>query len=270
MGTRLGVLGAILALTFTSGSAAAQSADASGTAPAAVPTAAPPDGHVVADDRIVEGSAGLKLLLGGSLWSTPDNIPGGYEGIGFAGSAGGFAYGGAVYAEGRFFKYLGLELDVGYDDTTLKRKVTFRGVVAGQAVSADVHESVETSSMFFGLLIKGVVPAPFGRAWFGLGPQFKSAGSADGKLDGASFADGLIKAKAESSTLLNLGLGMVIHAGDLIEIPIELRAAKNLSQEADWDKRVKLNTSGNTLTSYEVTAQSSWDFRLGLGVGARF
>lgn len=263
MGTRLGVLGAILALTFTSGRAAAQSDDASGTAPAAAPTAAPPDGYVVADDRIVEGSAGLKLLLGGSLWSTPENIPGGYEGIGFAGSAGGFAYGGAVYAEGRFFKYLGLELDVGYDDTTLKRKVTYNNTV-------DVHESVETSGMFFGLLIKGVVPAPFGRAWFGLGPEFKSAGSADGKLEGAPFPDGFIQAKAESSTLLNLGLGMVIHAGDLIEIPIELRAAKNLSQEADWDKRVKLNTSGNTVTSYEVTAQSSWDFRLGLGVGARF
>lgn len=257
MRTRLGMVGA----AFGS-SALLVSMAASAQSGAAAPAPPAPSGeYEVQEEKPFEASAGLKLLLGGSLWSTPENIPGGYEGLGFAGSAGGFAYGGALYAEGRFFKYLGLELDVGYDDTTLKRKVTYNGVV-------DVHESVETSGMFFGFLVKGVVPAPFGRVWLGVGPQFMNPSSADPKLDPA-LANVTFRAKTESSTMLNLGLGMVIHAGDLIEIPIELRAAKNLSQEADWDERVATTVNGNAF-SYEVTAQSSWDFRLGLGVGARF
>jgi hypothetical protein len=61
-------------------------------------------------------------------------------------------------------------------------------------------------------------------------------------------------------------LGLVFHAGDKIEIPVDIRAAKNLSQESDWDKRVKVNSA----TDYEVTVQNSWDFRLAVGAGYRF
>ncbi len=289
MRSRLGLMGMACALgVLASGTALAQPGPAP-AAPGAPPVAAPPppppegqaygaqgyapppapapaeDSSAVEDDRPFASSVGLKVLLGGSLWTTPDNIPGGYEGLGFAGSGGGFAYGGALYVEGRFFKYLGLEVDLGYDDTTLRRQVTYNGTI-------DVDESVESSGIWFGFLVKGVVPTRFGRFWVGLGPQFINPSSVDAKLDAEiALQDGLIKGKSESSTMLNMGLGLVIHAGDTVEIPVELRAAKNLSQEADWDKRVKLETNAaNQVTGYEVTAQSSWDFRLGFGIGARF
>ncbi|MCA9628407.1 MAG: hypothetical protein KC766_12105 [Myxococcales bacterium] len=248
---------AALIAVCLAGNAGAQTGGAPSTTP-------PPEEAAPARaKRAVEFSAGAKALLGGSLWGTPENIPGGYEGLGFAGSAGGFAYGGAGYFEARFIEYLGLEFDIGFGHTKLGRTVTYNGTV-------DVDESVEMSETRVGLLFKGVIPTPFGRFWLGLGPLKVFSGDPDAQLEGATFPDGFIQAKAKDSTMLDMGLGLVIHAGDVIEIPVELRAAKNLSQEADWDQRVKLQQTGTQVTGYEVTAQSSWDFRLGFGIGARF
>ncbi|MEZ4375589.1 MAG: hypothetical protein R3B07_32565 [Polyangiaceae bacterium] len=219
------------------------------------------------EERQFEGSIGLKVLLGGSVWSAPDNVPDGYEGLGFSGVGGGFAYGGALYAEGRIATYLGLEFDLGYDDTTLRRQVTFDKVVDGD-------ESFESSGIYFGFLIKGVVPTQFGRFWGGLGPKFVNPSTNEAKLDSKDIPvdAGAVQAKGTNSTLLDMGFGIVIHATDSIEVPIELRAAKNLTQEANWEDRVnvKERDASGQVTSYEVTAQSSWDFRLGFGLGVRF
>lgn len=210
----------------------------------------------------VEGSAGVKALLGGSVWSTPDDIPGGYEGLGFAGTAGGFGYGGAAYGELRIARYLGLELDLGYDHTTLRRQVTYNGVV-------DVDEKVTHAGFRGALLVKGVVPTSFGRFWVGLGLEHVSGSSTDAALDaeGGVTVQTNIQAADKASRMLAMGLGVVAHAGDVIEIPVELRASKNLSQDAAWEDRVSIAPGA---TSYTVTAQSSWDFRLGVGIGARF
>ncbi len=77
----------------------------------------------------------------------------------------------------------------------------------------------------------------------------------------------LISAKSKSSTMLTFAFGLAIHLGENLEIPIDLRAAKNMSQDSKWSDRVKVNPA--TL-EYEVTAQSSWDFRLATGLGYRF
>lgn len=213
----------------------------------------------------VKGSLGVKALLGGSVWSTPADIPGGYEGIGFAGSGGGFGYNGAVYGELRIAEYLGLELDLGYDHTTLRRQVTYNSVV-------DVDEKVTLAGFRGALLVKGIVPTSFGRFWVGLGLEQVSGNDVDAALDAEGGVDVKTKiyAKDKSSRMLAMGLGVVVHAGELIEIPVELRASKNLSQDAAWEDRVALDMVGANLRSYEVTAQSSWDFRLGVGIGARF
>lgn len=216
-----------------------------------------------------ESSAGLKGLVGGALWSEPSDIPGDYEGVGFAGSAGGFAWGVAAYYEGRIAQYFGFELDVGYDSMTLARTVTFNEVV-------DVEEEVGLSGLRAGLLLKGIVPTPFGRAWLGVGGEHLSGSSTSANLeitDGEELVAGqnlenAISAKSKASTLLTFGIGLVFHAGDLIEIPVDLRASRNMSQDEAWDDRVTF-TSTNP-ARYEVVAQPSWDFRLGLGVGARF
>ncbi len=215
-----------------------------------------------APKKPVEGFAGAKLFLGGNVWSTPGNIPGGYEGLGFAGSAGGFGWGVAAYGEARFIQHLGLELDLGYDNSTLMRNVKFNGVL-------DTKEKVTHSGPRIGLLFKGIANAPFGRLWLGLGPEFllPSSTSAEHTAEAGVTIPGTITAKKKNSTMLTFGFGLVIEAGDKIEIPIELRAAKNMTQDSDWADRVKFNS---TTFDYEVTAQNSWDFRLGLGAGYRF
>lgn len=213
-----------------------------------------------AEPKSFESSAGAKLLLGGNLWSTPDDVPNGYDGLGFAGDGGGFGWGAALYYEARIVTHLGLELDLGYDSSTLLRNVTVNGV--------DTQEKVTHSGPRITLLAKGIVPAPFGRLWAGLGPEFMIASSADATLEvDGNEQSGVISAEKKSSTMLAMALGMVFHVGDAIEIPVELRAAKNLTQDAAWTDRVALDATTN---QYTVTAQNSWDFRLGVGAGYRF
>jgi hypothetical protein len=209
-----------------------------------------------------ESSVGAKLFLGGNIWTTPDDVPGGYDGLGFAAEGGGFGWGGALYYEARIVQHLGLELDLGYDTSTLLRNVTQNGF--------DTQEKVTHSGPRIGLLVKGIVPAPFGRLWAGLGPELMIASSADATLEvEGTEQSGAIEAEKKSSTMLAFALGMVFHVGDAIEIPVELRAAKNLTQESKWTDRVDIPPTG-TGDPYTVTAQNSWDFRLGVGGGYRF
>ena len=221
-----------------------------------------------AKPKSFESSAGLKLLAGGNVWSTPGDVPGGYDGLGFSDSGGGFGWGGAAYYEARFIGHLGLELDLGYDSSTLQRDVTYNATVK-------VREKVTMSGLRAGLLAKGILPTPFGRLWLGLGPELVTGGSVSAKNEitrnrqlvaNADEVEGLISAKSKSSTMITFAFGMAIHLGDHLEIPVDLRAAKNLSQDSDWPDRVKINNATN---EYEVTAQSSWDFRLATGLGSR-
>jgi hypothetical protein len=60
-----------------------------------------------------------------------------------------------------------------------------------------------------------------------------------------------------------------------IEIPIDLRISKNLSQPGSWMERSSPQIANNAvgsavLVGYDVQAQNSWDFRLLAGIGAKF
>lgn len=209
----------------------------------------------------VEFSAGLLGLAGGNLFTTPGNIPGGYEGLGFAGDAGGFGWGVAAYGEGRFIRHLGLTLTLGYDRSVLQRDVTINGVVT-------INEKISIGSPRLGLMAKGILPTPFGHLWLGLGPQLVLSTSSDAEL--SQGIQGVIHAEETNSTLLDFGGGLVVHAGDRIEIPFQIIASKNMSQDDAWLDRVALHLDGANLTGYDVKTQSSWEFRMGLGVGVRF
>jgi hypothetical protein len=210
--------------------------------------------------RVVEGSAGLKILLGGNLWTTPSETQGG-DGLGFRGDGGGFGWGVAAYGEARFIQHLGVELDLGYDNSKLQRKVTVSGV--------DNYERVSQSGPRISLLFKGIGNAPFGRMWVGIGPEFYLPSSTTAETEAGSgiIIPTEIRSTKKNSTMLAMALGLVIHAGEKIEIPVELRAAKNLSQDSKWTDRVDIS---NLPASYDVTVQNSWDFRLGFGAGYRF
>src|SRR4051812_45561120 len=58
-------------------------------AAALTPVLASPRAHAVG---LVDVAVGVKGFAGGNLWSTPSKIPAGYEGLGFAGSGGGFGW----------------------------------------------------------------------------------------------------------------------------------------------------------------------------------
>ena len=80
-----------------------------------------------------------------------------------------------------------------------------------------------------------------------------------------------ISAEEKGSVMLGFGLGLALYLGDLLELPIELRASKNLGQDDGWLERVHLATdTAGAVTGYSVVTQPSWDFRLSLGLGARF
>jgi hypothetical protein len=222
-----------------------------------------------------ESSIGFKLLAGGNLWTEPDDIEPGYDALGFAGNGGGFGWGALLYYEARIAQYLGLELDFGYDHSTLQRDLTYRL----NGVPFTVNEKVSSSGVRWGLLVKGIAPVTFGRVWLGIGPEFVSGSSVDGKVEitEGSPSDALrsdiessISVKKKYSTMFSMAFGMAFEIGDDFEIPFDLRAAKNLSQDSAWKDRVDTSELFATPPRYEVTVQSSWDFRLGIGLGYRF
>jgi len=235
----------------------------------------PPPPAPAPEPRTFESSIGFKLLAGGNLWTSPDNIEPGYDALGFAGSAGGFGWGAALYYEARIVQYLGLELDLGYDHSKLQRDLKYN--ING--VGFDVNESVTASGLRWGLLAKGIVPVEFGRVWLGLGPEFVSGSSVDGKVDVTagdptpqqrSDLEDSISTTGKHSTMLTMAFGLAFELVSDLEIPLELRAAKNLSQESDWKDRVETKDVLADPPKYDVTVQSSWDFRLVLGLGYCF
>jgi opacity protein-like surface antigen len=238
--------------------AASLTALASLVAPAALASPKPE----AAPERPVAFSAGAKLFVGGSLYGTPSNPT--VTGLGFAGSAGGFGYGGGAYVEARFIKYLGLEVGLGYDQADIHRKITFNG-------TTDVTEHFVTKSLRIPILFKAIIPAEFGRLSFGIGPELVSAMSPSASLDlpqlpAGSTAPPAISAEKAGGTRLLLDFGIAIDLPGGLELPIGMRASKALSQPDAWADRVHTDLS----TYYSVKAESSWDFRLDLGLGYRF
>jgi hypothetical protein len=212
-------------------------------------------------ERSVEFSAGARGQLGGGLYTTPSGAPA--ETLGFMGSAGGIGWGAQAYFEARFVKYLGVELGLGYDSQDLHRNVTFNG-------STTVTERVVSKGIRIPLLIKGVVPTPFGRISLGLGPEFVAASTPEASLDPANVIVTKISAEKVSNVRLGLDFGMAFELPANLEIPFGLHASKSLGQPDAWNQRVSYELSGTTLTSYTVKAESTWDFRMSLGLGYRF
>jgi hypothetical protein len=118
-------------------------------------------------------------------------------------------------------------------------------------------------------LAKGIANAPFGRMWLGLGPELVFPNAPSASLEETSGPPATLprlSAEKKSSTNLVLAAGLVIHIGAKLEVPVDLRAGKNLSQDSAWKDRVTIKTNND----YSVVAQASWDFRLATGLGLRF
>ncbi len=110
---------------------------------------------------------------------------------------------------------------------------------------------------------------PHGRLSFGLGPEFVSAMTPSASLDVPANANGVPGTSATKAgcTRLVLDFGLAIDLPGGLELPIGMRASKAMSQPDAWTDRVQVDRVANT---YSVQAESSWDFRLDLGLGYRF
>jgi len=222
------------------------------------------------------GSLGIMLFLGGNMFTTPDNrriepnTGAESDGLGFSGDAGGFGWGLGAYGEVRVMEHLGLHFGVGYDQSILSRDVDFTRINAtGTSSTVVLEERMTMRSLRFPMLVKGIVPTTFGRVWAGVGPEVVATRWVEAEIDPADNVTGTIHARKASSLMLAFGLGCVFDVGDSLELPIELRASRNLSQGSDWADRVD-SPQDPTYNPYTVKAQSTWDFRLGLGLGLRF
>jgi len=223
-----------------------------------------------------EGSLGAMLFLGGNFFTTPDNrrieesTKAESDGLGFSGDAGGFGWGVGLYGEARVMEHLGLHFGVGYDQSILSRDVDFTSIITGvSSRTVVIEERMTMRGLRFPMLVKGIVPTTFGRVWAGVGPEVVVMRWVDAEIiDAPKSVTAGIHTRKASSLMLLFGLGAVFNVGDTIELPIELRAARNLSQGSDWTDRV-ISPDNPTYNPYTVKAQSSWDFRLGLGLGFR-
>jgi hypothetical protein len=217
---------------------------------------------------LIEASGGVKGFAGGNLWSAPSDYPGGtgYDGPGFIKSGGGFGWGTGLYVEGRVLKILGLELGLTYDRSSVYRNVTVNNV--------DFREKFNMTGLRIPVLAKGFAPVPFGRLSLSLGPEFVLAQSADASIAPTSGANvnviTNVSATKKNSTMLTGGVGITIDLPLGIELPLEMRASKNLSQGSAYSDRVSGFNPFKDMFSYDVTAQSSWDFRLSVGLGYKF
>jgi hypothetical protein len=227
-----------------------------------------------ASAQVFEGTAGLKGFAGGNVWTTPTDIPGSYDGHGFAGSGGGFGWGVGAWVEARFIKFIGLELGLTYDKSTIFRDVSTNFASLGGA-RADTREKLDMTSLRVPLLAKGILPIPFGRIYFGIGPEFIVPQSAEGGVEQTggqvqiTNLASMMRVNEKSSTMLTIAPGVAIELPAKLDLTLELRASKNMSQDPEWSKRVTWASSTYDLP-YTVNAQSTWDFRLGIGLGYRF
>lgn len=213
---------------------------------------------------LVNHSGGVKLLVGADVWSAPSNPPRGLE-LGFVDIAGGFGYGAVGYYELRIVKFIGLEADLAFQHGTFQRKITYNDVF-------EYKEQVNTNALRLPLLAKFNLPTTFGRFWLGVGPEFTIYQGSSAVLEQTGGPTAplplTMRTRDVKPVYGTMGLGMVIELPLIdLEIPIELRASKNLNQPSEWSDRVSANVPE---VSETIRAESSWVFRLGAGLGYRF
>lgn len=215
---------------------------------------------------VMDQVVGVKLLGGADIWTAPTDTDG-FTGLGFLGSGAGFSYAGQGYYELRLIKFLSAEIGAGYDHGVMYRNVTLNQVI-------ETRETLTVNTLRIPLLAKLNLPLPFARLWIGVGPDFAVPLSSSAKVEVTSGPGSVGQAtyatRDKSSTYVTGGTGVVIELPLVgIEIPLELRASRNLSQPDAWGDRVSVGGTP-TARAFTVQAQSSWDVRLAAGVGLHF
>ncbi len=223
--------------------------------------AAPGSAHAL----LLDSTVGLRAHGGANLSTDPTGAPG--DGLGFRGPSAGYAWGYGAYYELRLLSFVGFEVGATWETGNLWRNIDIHTGLG----TFKVKEKVTTKQIRVPLLLRLALPLGFGRLSLAGGPELLFPRTVDGvhEASGGSVGTAISTVKRRS-TLFTGELGLTISVLGLVEIPIGLRASKNLSQPTEWSERVQIQTSGNTLTGYTVDGRDSWDIRLTAGVGFAF
>jgi hypothetical protein len=179
----------------------------------------------------------------------------------------GWSYGGGIFAEVRFLRFLGLEVDLLFFRQVLTETTTWnRG--AGKT-----EERIEWTSLRIPILVKGVLPLGPVRLWLGVGPEFSIGLKADAEMKVIRGVTGdlpTFTARTVTDTYLALALGINIAVGPL-SIPIDLRWSYNTSQPEAYDDRIVATIDDRRrLVGVRMRAASNMDARLLVGLAYEF
>ncbi len=199
--------------------------------------------------------SGVKGAVGADLWVAPDNSPS-YSNMAFTETTAGFAGGVGAYVELRFIKFIALDTEFLFGWDEVIEKDTINGV--------KIKYTAKSFNFKLPILVKAVLPLPGIKLSLGTGPVFEFPISSEGKVDHPNFAKFNVKTK--TSVLWAAELGFDVKLSRHFRMPIDFRAAYNLSQPSSYNDRVKLTTGGFTGNSMDMTYQNTWEFRLLLGV----
>lgn len=226
------------------------------TAPAAHPAARAPASPEDAGERVAL-SLGLAGGFVATLRAAPADAPSTEAGM--WGPGGGMG----LLIEGRFWRYLGLELGLVYDVLQLSKETTVAEEYTGepQRVSTSYRPRLRSTVLRVPLLVKVVVPAGPLRFSLGAGPELAlglqttadiEVATPGYRLTGAA-ADELaartatlrqqLKGEAVNQVFFTSALGLAIRAGRL-SIPLELRAGYDPTERDNFVNYWTLGAGG--------------------------
>jgi len=199
--------------------------------------------------------SGLKGVAGGDLWVAAENSPS-LSNMAFTETTGGWAAGFGAFVELRFIKYIALDTEFLFGWDQVVEKDTVNGL--------KIEFTAKSFSFKIPILLKGVLPLPGIKLTLGTGPILEIPISGKGTVDQPITMQFDVKTKF--SVLWAVDLGLDIKLPKHFRLPINLRAAYNISQPSSYGDRVKLNTAGRTIRSMDMTYQNTWEFCILMGV----
>ncbi len=217
---------------------------------------------------IFELTAGAKVGGGGEVWTRPSRRTISYQDQATGGSAvfdipifddtrAGYNYSVGIYAEMRFWRYLGLEVALFMTRHTLFEETdwSYTEMSAGGAreiFRTRTEQHLVFTSFHIPLIVKGILPVANDRVRLslGIGPEFAIGSYASASFrhkggyalplrgDRKDFED--MGARTRNDIYLAVLLGADIKAGYL-RVPIDLKFAYNFSQPSDYYDRIEYN-----------------------------
>ncbi len=221
---------------------------------------------------------GLKAMGGYDYWTKPNGGPYEISGqdIAFSNERGGYGVGGGLYAQMRFFKYLGLEIDFLFEDDLIWEH---------PLTGSDWQTTARRVNMRLPILVQAVLPLPGVRLALGIGPEFViplKTWSEQSDVP-STMPDFKFQSDASTTTRLTFGLNIAVRLWRGIMLPIDLRASYDPGQSNDWSDRVAVPASCSAgqwvacardvydpAIGYRVHQRNTWDFRMLLGLGFDF